>query len=42
MFSETKSSRGRVNVELDLSIYTAKVELKKCNKCWYIKTEAAI
>ena len=39
MFSETKSSRGRVNVE---SIYTAKVELKKCNKCWYIKTEAAI
>ena len=28
MFSETKASGGRVNVELDLSIYTAKVELK--------------
>ena len=36
-FPKLKSSGGRVKVELDLPWYATKLDLKKCNRCWYIK-----
>ena len=36
-FPEPKFSGGRVKVELDLSNYATKVDLKKCNWYRYIK-----
>ena len=32
-FPEPKSSGGRVKVELGLSNYATKADLKKCNRC---------
>ena len=32
-FPEPKSSEGTIQTELDLSNYTAKTHLKKCNRC---------
>ena len=32
-FPKPKSSRENVKVELDLSNYATKADLKKCNKC---------
>ena len=36
-FPEPKSWGGRVKVELDLSNYATKADLKKWSRCWYIK-----
>ena len=36
-FPELKSSGERVKVELDLSNYATKADLKKCNRCCYNK-----
>ena len=33
-FPETKSSEGRVKVELGLVNYATKADLKKCHRCW--------
>ena len=35
MFSEPKSLRANVKVELDLSNYSTKADLKKRISCWY-------
>ena len=32
-FPEPKSSGGSIKVELDLSNYPTKADLKKCNRC---------
>ena len=37
LFLELKSLGGRVKVELDLSNYATKADLKNANRCWYIK-----
>ena len=36
-FPEPKSFEGRMEVELKLSNYVTRVDLKKCNRCLYIK-----
>ena len=36
-FPDPKSSGGRVKVELNLSNYITKSDLKKCNSCCYTK-----
>ena len=35
-FPNSKSLSGRMKVELDLSNYATKADLKNCNRCWYI------
>ena len=35
-FPKSKSFEERVKVELDLSNYVTKADLKKHNSCWYV------
>ena len=36
-FPESKSSKGKVKVELNLSNYAKKADLKNATLCWYIR-----